>query len=350
MPVTAASARWIDRWIGLAPGLLLALGVAIASVFSAPMLKSATSGLVTLPDMVLALVIGILLHDLAKRPAFSAGLTYAVKTLLRYAIALLGLRIAISDIIGLGLGTVLLVVAAMGITIFVSIKLSEALKTGAGLGALAGAANAVCGASATLATATVVPDYPRKSADIAFTVVMANAISTLVMLAYPPLCVALGFSPQETGLMLGITIQDMAQVVGAGYAVSEPVGNSAVIVKLFRVFLLLPVVLIIGWWFASRGEQAGRARVPIPVFAFVFLMLCVVNSVLPGTSFAGIYAPIKAFLVDASRWMMLLAIAALGLGTSIGSILSIGWRHCLVFLAAGATILIVGTGGLLLLR
>src|SRR5215213_2248372 len=95
--------------------------------------------------------------------------------------------------------------------------------------------------------AALVPNYPQKGADVTFTVVAANAVSTLVMVAYPPLCALLGLNPQTTGIMLGATIHDMAQVVGAGYAVSEPVGNTAVIVKLFRVFLLLPAVLGIGW-------------------------------------------------------------------------------------------------------
>ena len=90
------------------------------------------------------------------------------------------------------------------------------------------------------------------------------------MVAYPPLCV-LRLEPQTTGVMLGATIHDMAQVVGAGYAVSEPVGNTAVIAKLFRVFLLLPVVLAVGWWFTRTGAQHGDAKVPVPVFALAFL-------------------------------------------------------------------------------
>src|SRR3712207_8934879 len=77
--------------------------------------------------------------------------------------------------------------------------------------------------------------------------------------------------------MLGATIHDVAKVVGAGSAVSEPVGNTAVVVKLFRVFLLLPVVLAVGWWFTRKGVEHGEARVPVPVFALVFLGLCLLN-------------------------------------------------------------------------
>lgn len=332
------------------PGLLLSLAVAFAATLVEPALKAATNGRLSLPAMVIALIAGIALFSFASHPRFEPGIGFAVKKLLRYAIALLGLRVALGDIVALGLGTVLLVVFSMAVTIAGTIWIARLFGREVGYGALAGAANAVCGASASLATATVVPDYRTKSADIAFTVVMANAISTLVMLSYPPLCLALGLSPQETGVMLGLTIHDMAQVVGAGYAISDPVGNTAVIVKLFRVFLLLPVVLVIGWWFVRRGDNAGHASVPVPAFALVFLALCVANSILPATSLADVYAPVKAALSEASKWGLLIAIAALGLSTSINAVLSIGWRHMAVFFAATLIILMVGTGGIVLLR
>jgi uncharacterized integral membrane protein (TIGR00698 family) len=270
---------------------------------------------------------------------------------LRIAIGLLGLRIALVDILGLGVGTLVLVVIAMIITIVSAVWMAKLLGLELGYGALAGAATAVCGASATLATTTVLPHYKNKDADTAFTVVMANAISTLVMLVYPPLCLWLGLSSRETGLMLGATIHDMAQVVGAGYAVSDGVGNSAVVVKLFRVFLLLPVVLAIGWWFTSRGEKTGDAKVPTPIFAVVFLVLVLVNSAaLAMPHLLPIYLPIKALLGEVSKWGLLLAIAALGLGTSLSAILAVGWRHVAVFMGATIVILVIVTGGIIALR
>lgn len=324
------------------PGIALATVVAGASFFLAPALKSLSGGRVALPDMVIALIIGIALYAVAARPLFQPGLTWCVKKLLRYAIGLLGLRVALGDIAGLGLPVVLLVIAAMALTIITAIVLARMLGRAEGYGALAGAATAVCGASATLATATVVPDYRDKSADVAFTVVMANAVSTIVMLAYPPLCLWLGYDDRTSGIMLGSTIHDMAQVVGAGYAMSDPVGNSAVIVKLFRVFLLLPVVLAIGWWFTLRGAHAGEAKVPLPVFAIVFLLLCFLNSAMaaaPEISAAIHFPQIKALLGELSKWGLLIAIAALGLGTSLASLLRIGWRHFAVF--AGATLVLL---------
>ena len=121
----------------------------------------------------------------------------------------------------------------------------------------------MCGASATLATSIVVPDYKGKSADVAFVVVAVNALSTLAMVVYPVLCSALGFDPERTGVMLGATIHDVAQVVGAGYSVSETVGNTAVVVKLFRAWAWHVTANHHRDWLATRRVHNGNnARDP----------------------------------------------------------------------------------------
>jgi uncharacterized integral membrane protein (TIGR00698 family) len=266
-------------------------------------------------------------------------------------VALLGLRIALGDIVALGFGTAALVMLAMGATVLAGFWCARFFGQNEPYGALAGAATAVCGASATLATATVVPAYYGKEADIAFVVVAVTALSTAAMVLYPPLCAVLGFDERLTGVMLGATIHDVAQVVGAGYAVSEPVGNTAVVVKLFRVFLLLPVVLAVGWWFTRKGVEHGKARVPVPVFALVFLGLCLLNSLMPyAPALAPLYGPAKAALVAASTWGLLVAIAALGLGTSVTAVARLGWRHVATVTATTLVILVAATGGLMLVR
>jgi uncharacterized membrane protein YadS len=151
--------------------------------------------------------------------------------------------------------------------------------------------------------------------------------------------------------MLGATIHDVAQVVGAGYAVSEPTGNTAVIVKLFRVFLMLPLVLVVGWLFARRAVASAAARIPIPVFALVFVGLCVLNSI--AAAFPAVtpaFARIKAPLIEASTWGLLIAISALGLGTSVTAIAALGWRHVATVIGTTLVILVVVTAGLMMLR
>ncbi len=341
------SSRAIMVLRDLVPGILISLAVAIVGVVAAPYVGK----VVPIPAMVIALLVGIALNPVAARPVFKPGMTFCVKTLLRWAVALLGLRVALSEIIALGLAQASLVIVAMTATIVAGFVLAHLFGQNEGYGALAGAGTAVCGASATLATSTVVPNYAGKEADIVFVVVGVNALATLGMVLYPPLCVLLGFDAQETGVMLGGTIHDVAQVVGAGYAVSDTVGNAAVIVKLFRVFLLLPVVLAIGWWFTHRGARTGEAKVPVPVFALVFLVLCIVNSAMAALpSLAPLYDPIKKLLVEVSTWGLLIAIGALGLGTSLTAIGALGWRHIATVVGTTLVIFVVVTGGLLLLH
>jgi uncharacterized integral membrane protein (TIGR00698 family) len=330
-----------------APGVAMSALVAAIGYVAAPYVAH----VVPIPSMVIALVVGIALNPLAARPAMLPGMTFCVRTLLRWAVALLGLRVGLADIAALGPGTAALIVVSMLATLVSGFALAHWYGRERGFGALVGVGTAVCGASATLAVSTVVPDYPGKQPDIAFVVVAVNALATLAMLLYPPLCILLGFDPQTTGVMLGGTIHDVAQVVGAGYAVSVTAGNTAVIVKLFRVFLLLPVVLGVGWHFTRLGLKHGEARVPVPMFGIVFLALCALNSAVPLVpALLPVYAPAKGVLVEVSTWGLLLAIGALGLGTSIRTIVALGWRHITTVLGTTAVIFVVVTGGLLLMR
>ena len=331
----------------LAPGFLLSAAVAVAAVLIAPLVAR----VFPIPAMVIALLIGIALNPLAKQPIVDPGILFCVKTLLRWAVALLGLRIALAEIAALGFGTVVVIVLSMAITIVSGFLLARLFGQSEHYGALVGAGTAVCGASATLATASVLPHYQGKEADTVFVVIAVNALSTVAMVLYPPLCAVLGFDTTQTGIMLGATIHDVAQVAGAGYAVSEPAGNTAVIVKLFRVLLLFPVVISIAWWFLRPRPPLSALKASVPVFALVFLALCILNSILSSLpAVAEIYQPAKAALGQISTWGLLIAIGALGLGTSVSAIRALGWRHVATVTGTTIVILVVVTASLIVLR
>jgi uncharacterized integral membrane protein (TIGR00698 family) len=347
-PMSASSAvQTASPIFSIGPGLLLSSVVALGAATAAPL----TAEIFPVPAMVLALLIGIALNPVARRPLFQPGIGFCLKTILPIAVALLGLRIALADIAALGMSTAVLVVVAMAVTLASGLLFAQLFSQTAAYGALAGAGTAVCGASATLATSLVLPDYKGKQADVAFVAIAVNALSTAAMVLYPIAGAWLGFDQQWTGVMLGATIHDVAQVVGAGYAVSEPAGNTAVIVKLFRVFLLLPVVLVIGTWFARATVANVVGKVPVPSFAVAFIILCAVNSFAPSfPAIAPIFAQARAPLIEASTWGLLIAISALGLSTSLTAITALGWRHVATVTATTAVILVTVTAGLMLLR
>jgi uncharacterized integral membrane protein (TIGR00698 family) len=344
----AAAAGFFGFVTELAPGLVLSGVLAYLSVQIEPVttqLALATIGKkITITAPVIALLTGVLLHPVADRPAFAIGTTFAIKRILRWAIALFGLRIALTDIVGLGVGTAVMVMAAMAVTLVSGGLFARLFGCGDLYGAIAGSATAVCGASAALATASVLPDYKDRESDTVFVAITVNILATVAMIAYPALCEFLGFDQRTTGIFLGATIHDVAQVVGAGYAVSDQAGNIATIIKLFRVFMLLPVVLGVGWWFSAQGGDSHEARVPVPVFAIMFLVFVVINTM-------GVIPPLLKFvLVEASRWGLLIAIAALGLNTSLRTILRVGPRHMLVVLASSAVIFVIPLLWLLAIR
>ena len=344
-PVSNVSEPVSGHLVRILPGLVLSCLLALtAAAIAHAMIKVFPT-----PAMVVALILGIALNPVASHPVFHAGTQFCLKVILPVAVALLGLRIAFADIAALGIGTAALVVIGMVCTIGSGFVFARLLGQTSAFGALAGVATAVCGASATLATAIVLPDYRNKGAEVAFVCVAVNALSTLAMVLYPFLCAWIGFDERISGVMLGATIHDVAQVVGAGYAVSEPTGNTAVIVKLFRVFLLLPVVLSIGWWFTRTGVRRVAGEIRIPMFAIGFLVLCIVNSLVP--SFSALipaYAGIKAAGSEVSTWGLLIAISALGLRTSFAGVAALGWRHIATVVGTTTVILTVATAGLLL--
>ncbi len=317
-------------------GMIVITAIAIA----AETLARLVLPYMTVPPMIAALVLGMALAKLGSQSWMQPAITFCLKRLLRYAIALLGLRVVFGDITALGWPTTLVIIAAMLLTIGSGVLLARMLGQDTRYGVLVGTGTAICGASATLATSSILPSYSQKSSDTAFVVIAVNALSTLAMVAYPPLLLALGFNEHTTGILLGATIHDVAQVVGAGYSISETAGNSAVIVKLFRVFLLFPIVLAIGFYFARQASGVDASKVPAPLFALGFLAFAAINSTIPLVpSLASVIMPIKSGLVEASNWGMMLAITALGLGTTVSSLLSVGWRR--ISIAVGTTLVIL---------
>lgn len=317
------------------PGFLIALTVAAAANFVA----LAYGG----PVMLLALLIGMALNFLAAEERALPGLSFATKPVLQVGVALLGLRIAFSDISALGTETLVLVVVGVIATIIAGIVLARMLGRSGHFGLLAGGATAICGASAALAISSALPQTKDRDRETAFVIVIVTTLSTLAMVIYPVLAHLLGFDDQATGIMLGATIHDVAQVVGAGYAVSGEAGDAATIVKLFRVVLLLPVVFVISMAYRGSGAPLGVARLPVPLFAVAFALLVVVHSLqlLPGA--------IEQPLAEISRWCLLTAVAAIGIRTSIPDMLKMGGSAIAV--PAGATVvLLVLAAGFQLVR
>jgi uncharacterized integral membrane protein (TIGR00698 family) len=303
----------------LAPGLLTCAIIAMAATF----VSEHHGG----PTLLYALLIGIALNFLWKDTAARAGVDFTARTVLRIGVALLGARISAGQIADLGLAPVLLVLCGVISTIALGWLVARILGLSAAQGVLTGGAVSICGASAALAIAAVLPPRAENDRDLLFTVVGVTILSTVAMIIYPPIVIALGLDETAAGVLFGATIHDVAQVVGAGHLVSDRAAVVATYVKLLRVALLVPVVIGVAWVARRSHRGAGSVQGPVlPGFLVAFAALSALNSV--GAIPPALSDPLGA----ASRWLLVGAIAAVGVKTSIGDLKDVGLRPLVLLL------------------
>ncbi|HAT87990.1 MAG TPA: putative sulfate exporter family transporter, partial [Rhizobiales bacterium] len=204
----------------------------------------------------------------------------------------------------------------------------------------AGGSVAICGASAALAITSVLPAKDNREQDTLFVVIGVTALSTIAMIAYPVLFQMLGLSDLESGFLIGATIHDVAQVVGAGYSISEEAGVIATFVKMVRV-ALLPIVMIVVM-VSFRGAQTQKITLPWFLIMFIALAVLVNTGLVP------------QFITEAiavlSSWCLVIAISALGVKTSLATILRVKPSYGIIlvaetlFLLAIAVAFVMGFG------
>jgi uncharacterized integral membrane protein (TIGR00698 family) len=302
-----------------APGIALCCAIA-AVAFVANARHWMQFGKVFLPPLIVTLVVGMMLQPLSSRNALKPGLEFAGRTLLRTGVALYGVQLTLGQLVDGGILPIAIAACAVCFTIIFGALAARAMGLSRDFGFLTGCATGVCGAAAAMATSAVLPRHENSDRDLAFAVMGVNFISTVTMVVYPPLHHWLGYSTFEMGVFLGGSIHDVAQVAGAGETLGKDFLTVAIITKLLRVACLLPAVIGIAAWVARSGEKAGDARPTPPVFLFGFLVLAAINS------FGLVPHNVQATLAQVSSFLIITAIAALGIKTSLMAMVRIGAR------------------------
>lgn len=322
----------------LFPGILSAVTVALAAKFISEHYGA--------PVMLMALLLGMAFTFLADPDMTTAqGVEYASKKLLRVGVALLGLGITVQQIAAAGLEVVGITLGGVALTIGMGVVLARVSGRSLPFGLLTGGAVAICGASAALAISSVLPkNDPNHERDTVFTVIAVTALSTLAMIVYPMIGSALGLSDHAMGVFFGATIHDVAQVVGAGYSVSEEAGATATFVKLLRVALLVPVVIVLSLCFAKHPGASQGGKLPIPFFVLGFAALVLIGStnIIPQN--------IVAALLELSRWLLITAIAALGMKTSLRKLAEVGPRAITLVCGLTATLAVFALTAIVMLQ
>ncbi|MFL5294795.1 MAG: YeiH family protein [Phenylobacterium sp.] len=293
------------------PGLLAALTIALAATWLSQHYAA--------PVMLFALLFGMAFHFLHEEGRCVAGIDFTSKAVLRTGVALLGAKITAAQILSLGVMPIATVIVGVASTIGLGGVAARRFGQTRAFGVLSGGAVGICGASAALAIASVLPRTEHSERDTILTVVTVTALSTLAMVVYPLIAAAAGLDHARAGIFLGGTIHDVAQVVGAGYTVSPQTGDIATYVKLLRVGLLVPAVLGLGMaWRGRGGAQSSTARPSFPLFLLGFAALVVLNS-------AGLLSkPAVEGASVLSRWCLVAAVGALGMKTSFRALAKVG--------------------------
>jgi uncharacterized integral membrane protein (TIGR00698 family) len=313
------------------PGLLVCLVIAMSTSF----LSDNYGG----PQLLYALLLGLSLHFLYLNETVKPGIDFCAKTVLRLGVAFLGIRITFADICAIGLNTGLMVMMAVASTVLLGYLLAKLLKLSPDFGLIAGGSVGICGASAALAVASVLPKSKENEQFTLLVVVGVTVLSTIAMVTYPFALQMLNIGSLSAGIFIGATIHDVAQVVAAGMLFGPEAGDVATVVKLFRVALLLPAVLVISIFFGAQKNtnQLGWASLRlIPTFLLGFVALSIVASmqIMPTS--------ITHQIGGLSRWMLVIAIAAAGLKTNFQELAKLGWQPVLMLVVETLFIAIFG--------
>lgn len=297
----------------LFPGFLISALIALAAQFISDHYGA--------PAMLMALLFGIALNFLSDDPKCKRGIAFSARTLLRIGIAMLGLRISFSMAADLGWPIVFFVIGAVTSTILFGLLISKFFGYGPRFAFLSAGSVAICGASAAMAISAILPIDERTEERLVFTVVGVTILSTFAMILYPILADALSYDARLAGIFLGATIHDVAQVVGAGFSKSEETGDIATVVKLIRVSMLAPIILIASILIRRVSEkELGTSKRPplVPGFVLAFVVLVIINSV------QIVPEIITEISVEISRWALLTAIAAVGMKTALREVINVG--------------------------
>lgn len=284
----------------------------------------------SLSPMIVGIVLGMLYANSLRNnlpDTWVPGIQFCSKRVLRIGIILYGFRLTFQDVTAVGVPAICVDAIIVAVTISGGMLVGRLLKMDRELTLLTSVGSGICGAAAVLGAESAIKTQPYKTAVAVSTVVI---FGTIAMFVYPVLYRNSVFvlSPEEMGIFTGSTVHEVAHVVGAGNAMGKSVSDSAIIVKMIRVMMLVPVLLVISYATARRAMAKGTAgrggKVSMPWFAILFLVVIGFNSLnlLP--------AEAVGFINNLDTFLLTMAMTALGAETSIDKFKKAGFKPFLL--------------------
>lgn len=271
-----------------------------------------------LSPLIIAIILGIIVKNVMKLPeSFGPGIQFSIKKVLRLAIILLGFRLSFAQVTDIGLKSMMLVTIVTSLTILFSLIIGKKLGLGKGLSTLVGAGSAICGASAIAAVAPVVD---AKEKDMTFAIATVTIFGTVSMFLYPLFFQVFHLPDLFYAVWVGSSVHEVAQVVAAGFAAGDQAGQYATLVKLSRVLLVIPFVIVLGVIKVRKNQTKQNKKIVIPWFVFGFLGVVILNSmhIVPAT--------FTNAMVELDNALLTIAMAGLGLETSLEKMKKVGLK------------------------
>lgn len=300
------------------PGILLAFTIA----FPAWLLGKTVP---VIGGPVLGILFGMLLA-FWKRPAcFNAGVQYTSKKLLQYSIILLGFEMNLFNVFKAGRMTLVLMLFTLTAAFITAFLAGRLLKLTGNTKTLIGVGTAICGGSAIAATAPVIGASDEEVAHSISTIFLFNVIAAFL---FPFLGHLMGMNDQSFGIWAGTAINDTSSVVAAGYSFSDAAGNLAVIVKLTRTLMIVPVTLVLAFYSSARASEGNRGSYSIkkifPWFVLGFIAASVINTFIP------LPEGIGSLLAQLGKFVIVMAMASIGLNTNLVKLVRSGAKPILL--------------------
>ena len=321
-------------------------GVLLITLFSLAAFYIGDMGFVkrlSFSPMIVGIILGMLYANSLRNnlpDAWVPGILFCSKRILRIGIILYGFRLTFQDVTAVGLPAILIDAIIVTVTVCGGVLIGKLLKMDRSIALLTSVGSGICGAAAVLGAESAINTKPYKTAVAVSTVVI---FGTLSMFLYPVLYRngVFDLSPELMGLFTGSTVHEVAHVVGAGNAMGQGVSNTAIIVKMIRVMMLVPALLVISWTVARNltkrdsAEQA-KGKITIPWFAILFLVVIGFNS------FNLLPVALVEWINQFDTFLLTMAMTALGAETSFDKFKKAGAKPFL--LAAILFVWLIGGG------
>ena len=322
----------LPMWL---PGLLFCMGGMALSVVLAAFIP-------TVSPLLVAIILGAVVANVSPIPASLApGIAIASKRVLRIGIVLLGLKISLQDIAGLGIGVIAVVVAVVTLGLLATVWIGKMMGVPRAQRLLIGCGFSICGAAAVAAVDGVTDS---KDEDVATAVALVVLFGTIMIPVVPLLTTAMGLTENQGGLWAGASIHEVAQVVAAGGTIGSGALATAVIVKLARVVMLAPVMTVVGLQARRAGTQAVDGKrpplVPLFVVGFVIMVLVASTGLVP--------TPVQGVLESAQTWCLAIAMFGLGLGVKVKDMIKVGLKPVVLGVISTVIVASIALGGVLL--